>query len=122
MSAASLKGRSILVVEDDYMIAEGVREELERAGAKVIGPVPSVLKALRLVERETIDAAVLDVNLGEERSFPIAEVLQGKAVPFLFSTGYNSADIPDEWKGAVIVMKPLRVAAVEQLLSTNSLQ
>lgn len=120
MSTASLAGRFILVVEDDYMIAEDVRSGLERAGAVVVGPVPSVRKAIRLIESEPqIDAAVLDVNLGDEKSFPIAEALTAKAVPFLFSTGYNSADIPDEWRRATVVVKPLRIASVEELLASS---
>ena len=100
------------------MIAEDVRTELERAGATVVGPVPSIHKALRLIESERIDAAVLDVNLGEEKSFPIAEALEAREVPFLFATGYNSADIPPEWQRANIVMKPLRISAVADLLRT----
>ena len=120
LSTASLRGRSILVVEDDYMIAQDVQEELEDAGAAVVGPVPSVGDALRLIGSEPIDAAVLDVNLGEERSFPIAEALEARAIPFLFATGYNSGDIPEEWRRAVIVMKPLRLAAVEQLLAPGN--
>uniref|UniRef100_UPI0025E309C8 response regulator n=1 Tax=uncultured Sphingomonas sp. TaxID=158754 RepID=UPI0025E309C8 len=119
LSTASLQGRSILVVEDDYMIARDVQEELEGAGAAVVGPVPSVSDALHLIESKAIDAAVLDVNLGQERSFPIAEALEARAIPFLFATGYNSADIPDEWQRAVIVMKPLRIEAVEQLLEAG---
>ena len=60
------------------------------------------------------------MNLGDgERSFPIAEALEAKAIPFLFATGYNSGDIPDEWRRVRIEMKPLRVAAVVQLLTTG---
>lgn len=118
MKNAALQGRRILVVEDDYMIAQDVRDDLEKAGAIVIGPTPSVSGAMSLLEDEaSVDAAVLDVNLGGERSFPVAEALKDKSIPFLFATGYNSADIPPEWRTATIVMKPLRIAAVEQLLS-----
>ena len=120
MSTAALPGRRVLVVEDDYMIATEIRGELEQAGATVIGPVPSVRKALRLIENETIDAAVLDVNLGEEVSFPIAEALEAKAVPFVFCTGYNSGDIPEEWQHATIVLKPLKMELVKQLLANSS--
>lgn len=102
------------------MIARDVQESLEGVGATVVGPVPSIDEALHLVENEPIDAAVLDVNLGEEeRSFPIAEALKARNIPFLFATGYNSADIPAEWQKAMIVMKPLRMAAVEQLLASS---
>jgi len=102
------------------MIAQDTLRELERAGATVVGPVPSVSQALRLIDANpNIYAAVLDVNLGDERSFPIAETLQARAVPFLFATRYNSGDIPPEWRHATVVMKPLRIAAVEQLLSSR---
>ena len=120
MSTAALSGRRILVVEDDYMIATEIQGELERAGATVIGPVSSVRKALRLTETETVDAAVLDVNLGEEASFPIAEALVAKSVPFLFCTGYSSGDVPEEWQHAMIVMKPLKITALKQLLANVS--
>ena len=122
MSSAILEGRCILVVEDDYMIAEDVRAELEEAGAIVAGPVPSVGQALQFLESKPApDAAVLDVNLGEgERSFRIAEALEAKAIPFLFATGYNSGDIPDEWRHrARIEVKPLQLAAIERLLVTR---
>ena len=121
MSTATLKGRRILVVEDDYLIAEDVREELQKAGAIVAGPVPSVSEALRLLEGEpSLDAAVLDVNLRDgERSVPIAEALEARAIPFLFATGYNSVDIPFEWQRFRIEMKPLRVLAVAQLIATR---
>lgn len=115
-----LADRRILVVEDDYMIAQDILRELEKAGATVVGPAPSVGQALRLIDASTtIDAAVLDVNLGDERSFPIAETLQARGVPFLFATGYNSGDIPAEWRHATIVMKPLRITSVEQLLASR---
>ena len=120
MSTTALVGQRILVVEDDYMIARGIHDELEQAGATVVGPVPSVRKALRLIDSEQIDAAVLDVNLGEEASFPIAEALEARAVPFLFCTGYNSGDIPEEWQRAMIVLKPLAISSVEQLLAIGN--
>lgn len=121
MSAATLEGRRILVVEDEYMIAMDIQEELEGAGALVAGPVPTVGEALRLLGREpALDGAVLDVNLGGERSFPVAEALEDKGIPFLFATGYNSADIPDKWRQARIEVKPLRIAAAVARLLANS--
>lgn len=105
------------MVEDDYLIVQEVSGSLTKAGAIVLGPVPSVAKALRLLEGRTrIDAAVLDVNLGSENSFPIAAALSGMKVPFLFSTGYNSADIAPEWRHVTVTMKPLQLADVESLL------
>ena len=117
MITAPLEGRRILVVEDDYMIAQDVAERLEREGADVVGPVPSVAASLRLIEKGGLDAAVLDVNLGQENSFPIAQVLRDRSIPFLFSTGYNSADIPSEWQHVAVSMKPLKLADVAKLLA-----
>lgn len=120
MTSLPLQNRRILVVEDDYLIAEDVRFDLEQAGAVVIGPAPSVEKALRLLKGDpAIDAAVLDVNLNGERSFPVAERLAAQAIPFLFATGYSSADIPAEWRHAPIVTKPLQVACVARLLGQD---
>ena len=116
-----MQDRRILVVEDDYMIAQEVQQELEQAGAVVLGPVSSVGKALAILKSDRpIDAAVLDVNLGGELSFPVAEALEASAVPFLFATGYNSADIPGEWRRATIVMKPLQISAVAALFAEGS--
>lgn len=66
-----------------------------------------------------IDAAVLDVNLGGEKSFPIARTLEDSGLPFLFATGYNSTDIPAEWQHVTTVMKPLHIKAVRQLLAST---
>ena len=109
----------ILVVEDDYLIAQEVRRDLERAGAAVIGPVPTVERALQLLDSEpAINVGVLDVNLGTEKSFAVAAALEARAIPYLFATGYSSGDIPAEWRHATIVIKPLRIEAVERLVST----
>ena len=119
MARAPLESRRILVVEDDYMIAQDVVEQLEGEGASVIGPAPSVAMSLRLIEKAGVDAAVLDVNLGQENSFPVAQMLQDRDIPFLFSTGYNSADIPSEWQHVTVAMKPFRIADVLKLLASD---
>lgn len=115
-----LFGRRILVVEDDFLIAEEVRHDLEQAGAVVVGPAPSVEKALRLLDVDpAIEAAVLDVNLNGEQSFPVAARLRAAAIPFLFATGYNPADLPAEWRQAPVVTKPLEIAHVARLLEPD---
>lgn len=87
-AAQSLRGRRILLVEDDYLIASEMKRWLERAGAEVVGPVPSVRSALALIADGPLDAAVLDINLGDrETAFPIADRLMALGVPHLFATG-----------------------------------
>lgn len=90
-----LKGLSILVVEDDPLIALDIALSLEDAGAAVIGPCASVAQSFALVEQKTkngvIHGAVLDVELRKENSVPIARLLTEMAIPFLFHSGINSA-------------------------------
>lgn len=83
-----LDGRRILIVEDEYLIAIEIKRWLQHAGAEVVGPVPSVQRALDLIEDGGIDAAVLDLNLGDSiTALPIADQLRGRGVPHLFATG-----------------------------------
>ncbi|WP_458098266.1 response regulator [Roseomonas sp. WA12] len=85
-----LVGRHILIVEDEYFIAEIMEDWLRRAGAEVVGPVPSVQQALVAIKAEAgrLDAAVLDVNLGRgETAYAVADHLNQLGVPYLFATG-----------------------------------
>lgn len=116
MSALPLSGRRILVVEDEYIIAADLCRTLQKEGAVVIGPAASVSRALDLIEAEPrIDGAILDVNLGGEKSFRVAAALQARAIPFLFATGYNSTDVPGEWQQIACVTKPAQPASLKQL-------
>lgn len=108
--APSLRGRRVLVVEDEYMLAEDLRCELEGAGAAVLGPVPSVADALALLARgPPPDAAILDVNLGGEMVFPVAEALRERGVPFVFATGYDAWSLPPAYAQVPRCEKPFDV-------------
>jgi DNA-binding response OmpR family regulator len=80
----------ILIVEDDYLIATLLAEILETAGWHVVGPVGRLTEAVDAAAKEGFDAAVLDVNLGGEAVYPVAEVLDARHVPFVFLTGYGT--------------------------------
>lgn len=112
-----LEGRRILVVEDEYFLADDVRDALTEAGAEVLGPVPSVEEASALIAREErIDAAVLDVNLRGELVFPVADALRERGVPFAFATGYDRWAIPDRFADALRVEKPLQARCIADAL------
>jgi CheY-like chemotaxis protein len=86
--AVPLFGRRILILEDEYLIAMEMKGWLQEAGVEVIGPVPGVDHALDLIEDHRLDAAVLDINLGDgDTSFPVADRLELLQVPYLFATG-----------------------------------
>lgn len=120
MVEALLRDRRVLVVEDEYMLADTMERGLRKAGATVLGPVPSVAQALALLAAEPdIDAAVLDINLDGERVFPVADALAARGVPFLFTTGYDASDLPAAYAGVTRCGKPVDVAAVVRALAAD---
>ncbi|AEH90886.1 MULTISPECIES: response regulator [Mesorhizobium] len=105
---APLSGLRVLVVEDAFLLALDLSDELKTAGCDVVGPAPSVQQALEQIDGVKLDGAVLDVNLHGERSFPIAEHLATRGVPFVFLTGYDSATVfPDQFQDSPRLSKPV---------------
>jgi CheY-like chemotaxis protein len=106
-STRVLKGLRLLVVEDNFLIAETLRMFLEDRGGVVIGPVGRVPAALAAVD-DTLDGALLDMNLAGEYCFPVAEKLQQLKVPFVFVTGYVDEQIvPPHFRNVPRLSKPL---------------
>ena len=113
--------RRVLIVEDEAMIAMLVELILQNADCAVVGPVSSVRGALRLIERQSLDAAVVDFRLGDDDSCEIIDVLDQRGVPFLIMTGQEMADLPPRLRHLNIMNKPFQpealVRAVEKILS-----
>jgi CheY-like chemotaxis protein len=108
MTERTLEDRCILVVEDEYFLADDLRELLADAGAEVLGPVASIAEANKLIASGApIDAAVLDVNLSGQAVFPVADALQARNVPFVFTTGYDRWTLPDRFIAVPRLEKPL---------------
>lgn len=108
--ASSFRGRRVLVVEDEYVLAEDLREELEREGAEVLGPVPSVAGALALLRGGPAPyVAILDINLQGEMAWPVADRLRELGVPFIFATGYEAEAIPRAYADVPRAEKPVAV-------------
>ncbi len=103
-----LQGLRILIVEDNFLVAESLRELLRGRGCDVVGPAPRVELALILVADSELDGAVLDINLGDADCFPVAAALQAREVPFVFLTGYDDQTlIPAEYRQAPCLSKPV---------------
>src|SRR4051812_2698486 len=113
----TLSGRHVLVVEDDYVLAMDMHLTFQDVGAVVIGPVGTVRDALRLADNEDIDAAVLDINLHGEFVFAVAERLQDRGVPFVFTTGYEGDMLPDRFAHTTRHQKPVSAEAVVNALA-----
>jgi CheY-like chemotaxis protein len=104
-----LKGFRLLVVEDEYLVAADLTASLESLGAEVIGPAASVEEALSLLDTNggRLDGAVLDINLHNERVYPVADVLTARGIPFVFTTGYDAAAVPTAYAWAPRCEKPV---------------
>jgi DNA-binding response OmpR family regulator len=100
--------KRVLVVEDEWLIGEYLADFLTDAGYDVLGPFPNVRQALDFLESNAIDIAVLDVSLGKEKSFPIAERLMEHSLPFIFLSGYLEADLPERMRNATLLAKPFQ--------------
>ncbi len=115
--ARSLKGLRVLVVEDDYLISMLFDDMLKSAGCVVVGPLPRLADALEAAVKESCDAAVLDVNLGGERVYPVAKILAQRHVPFVFVTGYSGDALPREYAEQPRIAKPFKAAQLLGALS-----
>lgn len=100
-----LHGTRILLVEDEALIAITAEDALLEAGASVSLAMALPL-ALTLARGGAFHAAILDVNLGHSTSFPAAELLAARRIPFLFATGYGAAGLASEFAGRPVVQKP----------------
>lgn len=112
----TLTGRRILIVEDDYFIASDLKRMLTRAEAKVVGPVGDIAAGLALIEREPLDAAILDVNLDGVPSYPLADRLAAAGVPHAFVTGYDGWSLPDDYRETPRITKPFASGGVTRLV------
>ena len=99
-------GARILVVEDEALISVLIEDALEGLGYDTVGPVPSVPEAMALAETEALAAAVLDVNVGGEPVYPVANVLKRRGIPFVFVTGYQRDELPVAHGDAPLLEKP----------------
>jgi DNA-binding response OmpR family regulator len=124
--AAALRGRRVLIVEDDYLLAQFLTDVLEEADVKVVGPIGWIDEALALVENSGggLDGAILDVNLHGRNSYPVAEALAARAIPFLFATGYGQDALDGQYRNHLRCEKPFDqdalIALLGELLSKSS--
>lgn len=86
-----LRGKRILIVEDEFIVAAMAEDSLMDLGAVIVGPAYRLAEGVRLAQTEAVDAALLDVNLGGERSDGVAAALRERGVPIVFATGYGEA-------------------------------
>ncbi|WP_128253684.1 response regulator [Falsirhodobacter deserti] len=120
-AAASAGASRVLVVEDELLVAMLIEDYLSDLGYHVIGPAMKLDRAMDLAGMADLDFAVLDINLGQKLSFPVADILRSRNIPFIFATG-GMRDTPAEhYPDAIVLPKPFNLADLERALGTAQL-
>ena len=101
-----LAGQTILVVEDEYFLADDVATALHHMGAEVLGPLSDLQEAIKAVSDHDLAGAALDVNVRGQAVYPLAKELQARGIPFLFMTGYGQEAILPEYRDVLRYEKP----------------
>jgi PAS domain S-box-containing protein len=110
----------VLLVEDEALVALMIQETLAEFGFDVIGPVGTVSEALAAARQQRIDAAVLDINLGDELVYTVAEILVQRGVPFVFVTGYDADAIDSRFSGIPVLQKPIERESLQRIFVKDS--
>lgn len=105
-SGPNLSGMRVLVVEDEPLIALALEDILADLGCQVVGPAHTLAEAADLGREAPLDGAILDVNLGRDKVFPVADILAERSVPFVFTTGYGDAGLRPCDRGRPVLQKP----------------
>jgi DNA-binding response OmpR family regulator len=111
-----MTAKSILVVEDEAMIGMMLEDFLDALGYRLHGIAGTLEEGCDLARSEAFDAAVLDCNLRGEKSWPIAEILAERDIPFVFATGGSADDVPSAFADRMTLAKPFTMGSVERVL------
>jgi len=106
----------VLIVEDEMTIALLIEDMITDMGHEVAGMAMRLPQAIELASNGQFDFAILDVNLDGRRSFPVADVLAARGVPFIFATGYGSAGIEAPYLGNRVIKKPFMIGDLENAI------
>lgn len=114
--SSSTRGLRVLVIEDEAMVAFFIEDMLTEMGHEVGAVASRMQQALDIARTGTFDLAIVDVNLDGQPSYPIAEVLRERRIPFVFATGYGAKGLDAQFAGTPILAKPFVMADLQKLL------
>jgi two-component sensor histidine kinase/ActR/RegA family two-component response regulator len=109
----------VLLVEDEALVAMMIQETLAEFGFDVLGPIATVSEALAAAREPFIDAAVLDINLGDDLVYTVAEILARRGVPFVFVTGYDSDSVDARFSGIPVLQKPIDRESLRRIFGND---
>jgi DNA-binding response OmpR family regulator len=108
--------RKVLIVEDEGMVAMLLEDMLADLGHEVVAIAARMDRAAQLISEASADVVILDVNLNGEQTYPLASTLASQGIPFIFSTGYGSAGLKEEWRSAAALQKPFQARELERAM------
>jgi two-component SAPR family response regulator len=108
-------GERIMIVEDEALVAMGMCDLIAGLGFDVVGPFGKVTEAMAALKTGAVDAAILDINVGGEMVYPLADVLAAGGVPFVFVTGYGVESVDRRFANVRVLQKPIERQAVEHI-------
>lgn len=109
-----LNGVKVFVVEDESLVAMQLEDMLDDLGCLVVGTAMRVSGAHRLIDSGIeIDVAILDVNIGGETVYPVAERMREAGIPIVFATGYGRCGVEERWHDCPILQKPYTIQQIE---------
>jgi CheY-like chemotaxis protein len=116
-ASPELAGRKVLLVEDESLIVMLIEDALSDLGCEIAGVASRFDDAIAKARALAFDLAVLDVNLNGLRTFPIADTIRQRGIPFVFATGYGATSVPAHLASIPVLQKPFAAIDLEQALS-----
>jgi CheY-like chemotaxis protein len=117
-----LAGRRVLVIEDEMLILMMIEDMLADLGCESVAVASKVGPAISLIEGQAFDTAMLDLNLNGIESYPIADALTARDVPYFFSTGNNLTNVKDGYRDQDVLKKPFTFEQLSSMLSRSLLR
>lgn len=115
--SSGIAGKCVLVVEDDYLVAQEVCDDLRRHGVHVLGPAPTVHYASLIIGKRSLDGAILDIKLYGEEVYELADVLMARGVPIVFATAREGDGIDARYSSVETLHKPFDLASLRRKIA-----
>ncbi len=114
------KTKRILIVEDEFLVAMLLEDLLTEMGHKVVECITRVDEAVKYANQADVDFAILDINLGGVKSFPVAEILRRRGIPFVFASGYGSDGLTNAFEDELVLQKPYEPHELKRAIAEAS--
>lgn len=115
--ANAATGKNVLVVEDEIMIRLLLEDMLADLGYTIAAAVGRIDDAVKVAKTAAFDVAILDVNLNGQTVSPVAEIIEGRGLPFIFATGYGERGLPERFNNRPTLQKPFQQENLGRMLS-----